>query len=375
MRPDQHRMASRRRSAAPLAAAVLFAFATVLGSSVAFADDRETEANKLFVEAREKLAKDDQEEALELLNRAEELFAHPAISLMKAKTQRELGMLEAASDTLGRVNASKLPKPLRKVHDEESAEIVRMRAAMGRLVVAVSPADAMIIIDGKQLRGRYDRWRKPGDVRVEVLAPGHQPAVRTASVTGGGATNLEIVLAPLRGSIRLVVPGGLRDIEVLLDGKAQTIEGGRRAGDVVTLDVDLGKHELMCQRGEVRSAHSVEIAFGQVRDVRCDGFESSASVVRLGLGWGGLATGLAMAGYGAWGIQSYFADQTYAQENKLIVADTNKHYGCALYLASGLAIGVTSWLLFLRSPDEEAASATSWLLPSPSQPGPLHAVR
>ena len=64
MRPDQHRMASRRRSAAPLAAAVLFAFAPVLGSSVAFADDRETEANKLFVEAREKLAKDDQEEAL-----------------------------------------------------------------------------------------------------------------------------------------------------------------------------------------------------------------------------------------------------------------------------------------------------------------------
>lgn len=375
MRPDQHRVASQRRRGAPLAAALLLGFALVLGSSVAFADDRETEANKLFVEAREKLAKNEQEEALELLNQAEELFAHPAISLMKAKTQRELGMLDAASETLGRVNAAKLPKPLRKVHDDETAEIVRMRASMGRLVVAVKPKDAMVIIDGKQLRGAYDRWRKPGDVRVEVLAPGHQPAVRTANITGGGSTNLEIVLAPLRGSIRVVVPGGLRGVDVLLDGKAQELDAGRRAGDATTLEVDLGKHEVMCQRGEVRSAHTVDIAFGQVREVRCEGFGGGANVVRLSLGWGGLATGLALAGYGAWGIQSYFADQTYAQENKLIVADTNKHYGGALYLASGLAIGVTSWLLFLRSPDDEAASSASWLIPSGSAPGPSHAAQ
>lgn len=358
-----------------MAAALLLGFALVLGASVAFAQDRESEANKLFVEAREKLAKNEQEDALELLNKAEELFAHPAISLMKAKTQRELGLLDAAAETLGRVNASKLPKPLRKVHDDESAEIVRLRATMGRLVVAVSPADAMVIIDGKQLRGRYDRWRNPGDVRVEVLAPGHQPAVRTASITGGGPTNLEIVLAPLRGSIRVVVSGGLRDVEILLDGKALELDASRRAGDATTIDVDLGKHEVMCQRGEIKTAHSVDIAFGQVREVRCEGFGGGANVVRMSLGWGGLATGLALAGYGAWGIQSYFADQTYAQEHKLIVADTNKHYGGALYLASGLAIGVTSWLLFLRSPDEEASTASSWLLPSAPSSGPLHASR
>jgi len=57
------------------------------------------------------------------------------------------------------------------------------------------------------------------------------------------------------------------------------------------------------------------------------------------------------------------------------VADTNKHYGGALYLASGLAIGVTSWLLFLRSPDDEAASTASRLIPSGSAPGPSRAAQ
>ena len=61
-----------------------------------------------------------------------------------------------------------------------------------------------------------------------------------------------------------------------------------------------------------------------------------------------------MLGYGAWGLQSYFADVERAEDNGLLV-DSNKHYGGALYVVSGLAVGVTSYLLFVRKPKPDGA--------------------
>jgi hypothetical protein len=348
-----------RTALALVAALGLFAVAP------AYAEQDPVKANKLFTEAREKLKDDDREGALELLDQAENYFAHPAILLLKAKTQRELGLLEAADGTLDRVEAGKLPRPLRKVHSEERAEIEKARTVMGRLIVRVTPADALVVVDKHEHRGGYDRWRPPGDTKVEVIAPGHQPTVRTATIAAAGKVELEVALAPLRGAIRVTVPGGLKGVDVLLDGKTVEIEEARRAGEVHRVETGLGKHEVVCRRGQREVGRVVEVAFGSEVHVRCDGIEPKADVARLGLGWGGVAAGAALATYGVWGIQSYFADQEKAQRDGLIV-DSNKHYGGAAYLVSGLAVGLASYWLLLREPGEPEASTTAALEPGGS---------
>lgn len=334
-----------------------FACALVFGVAEAYAEDPDR-ANKLFLEAREKLKDDDREAALPLLSQAESHFAHPAILLLKAKTQRELGLLDDADATLGRIESGKLPRGLRKVLAEERAELEKARKALGRLRVRVTPAEAIVVIDKHEHRGGYDRWRNPGDTRVEVLAPGFQPTVRTATIAAEGDVTLEVALAPLRGKIRVVVPGGLKGVEVKIDGKAVEIEEGARAGDVFSTDAGLGKHEVLCRRGDKEVGHVVEVAFGTSADVRCNGIEPATNIARVSLGWGGVAAGAALASYGVWGIQSYFADQEKAQREGLI-ADGNKGYGGALYLASGVAVGLASYWLLLREPSTEAEPTAS----------------
>ncbi len=342
---------------------LLLALCIAVAPGLSMAQDKESEANKLFVQAREKLAKNDFEGALELLDEAERLFAHPAIQLLKAKTQREVGRLDDAAGTLERVPAAKLPKPLKKVHDDEIAEITRLRGIHGRIAIRVVPAEAYVVIDGAQFRGGYDRWRAPGDVRIEALAPGHQPAVRTVSVVAGSRVDLELKLQPLRGTVRVSVPGGMRGIEVRIDDKAQVIDDARRAGDVAAFEVELGRHEVVCARGDKLERHTVEVALGQTHSVACEQVGGpTGSVLRSSIGWGGVAAGLGMAGYGTWGIASYFSDLEKAKQNGQI-AQTNKHYGGALFLASGLAVGVTSWLLFVREPAAEESAAAR---PTPS---------
>ncbi len=341
-----------------------------IAPTVAVAQDKESEANKLFVQAREKLAKNDAEGALELLDEAEKLFAHPAIQLLKAKTQREVGRLDDAASTLDRIPAAKLPKPLKKVHDDEVAEITRLRGIQGRIAVRVEPPNAFVVIDGAQFRGGYDRWRTLGEVRIEALAPGHQPAVRTVTVVASSRVDLELKLQPLRGTVRVSVPGGMRGVEVRIDDKAQVIDDARRAGDVAAFEVELGKHEVVCVRGDKSERHTVDVALGQTHAVQCEQVgQPSSTGLRASIGWGGVAAGLGMAGYGTWGIASYFSDLETAKQNGQI-AQTNKHYGGALYLASGLAIGITSWLLFVREP---AATESAALHPAPSAATPLHA--
>lgn len=337
--------------------AACFACALVFGAADAYAEDPDR-ANKLFLEARDKLKDDDREAALPLLTQAESHFAHPAILLLKAKTQRELGLLDDADTTLGRVESGKLPRGLRKVLAEERAELEKARKAMGRLRVRVTPPEAIVVVDKHQHRGGYDRWRNPGDTRVEVLAPGFQPTVRTATIAAEGDVTIEVALAPLRGKIRVVVPGGLKGVEVKIDGKAVAIDEGARAGDVFSTDAGLGKHEVLCRRGDKEVGHVVEVAFGASADVRCIGIEPATNIARVSLGWGGVAAGAALASYGVWGIQSYFADQEKAQREGLI-ADGNKGYGGALYLASGVAVGLASYWLLLREPSGEAAASAS----------------
>lgn len=338
---------------------LLFIAAFSAPSAIALADEDPAKANRLFTEAREKL-KDDPEEALELLNEAENNFAHPAILLLKAKTQRELGMLEGAEATLGRVDTSKLPRPLRKVHDEEVAANKQARQELGRLSISVTPPTAVIVIDRQQFRRGYDRWRQPGEVKLEFVAPEFQPAVRSVNITKGDTVELEVTLVPLRGTIRVTVAGGLRGVVVVIDGKPAAIADGADAGDVASFEVSLGKHEVQCRRDGREVGNIVDVVFGTSVDVVCRGIEPAVDVTRLGLGWGGVATGVALAGYGVWGIQSYFSDLDFAKANGKI-ANTNKHYGGAVYLASGVAVGLASWWLLLRddgaAPSRDTAGA------------------
>ncbi|HAN32563.1 MAG TPA: hypothetical protein DCQ06_13285 [Myxococcales bacterium] len=40
-----------------------------------------------------------------------------------------------------------------------------------------------------------------------------------------------------------------------------------------------------------------------------------------------------------------------------MLLDSNKHYGGALYIASGLAMGISSYLLFVRKPRSNTPAA------------------
>lgn len=377
---DVTRGQPRRRTRRAAAIATLLRGATwavllfaALGGRSAVAQEREMEANRLFTEARERIKAGDPEAGLELLERAEKIFAHPAIVLLQAKTQRELGLLDAADAALKRIDAAKLPKPLKKVHDDERAAVTAARSTLGRLAVTVSPADATLTLDGRQRRGGYDRWRPPGEVRLEFTAPGYQPIVRTEQVRAGETTTVDVALPALKGTIRVTVPGGLRGVDVTVDGRAAKIDDARRAGDVADLSVDLGKHEVQCMRGARRYAKAVDVAFGAVAEVRCEGIgDAGAAVLRTSLGWGGVAAGVALAAYGVVGIQGYFADVAHAEEQGLIVQSTNKHYGGALYLASGLAVGVASWLLLLRDPGSSGGEAQAL---APATDASSHSLR
>ncbi len=310
-------------------------------------------ANALFKKAKEKLDGGEPYEALELVTRAAEYFEHPAIFLLKARTLRVLHRYGKALAVLESISARKAPKALRKVRSTEIAQIKAAMKTTGRLQVKVQPANAEVLYKGTTYKGGLDRWVDAGRNKVEISAPGYQATRRTVTVEAQGSSDIQVVLKKAVGKVRVVVSGGLKGVDVKIDGEVQDVSDGRRAGDVVTLTLPVGKREVACSRGALLELHKVTVALGKTSVVRCSQIAGSSKIAGMAIGWGGVAAGLALASYGAWGLQSYFADIEKA-ENQGLIADTNKHYGGALYLASGLAIGVTSYLLFVREPASDA---------------------
>ena len=323
-------------------------------------------ANALFKRAKAKLEAGAPHEALQLVTTAAEYFAHPAIFLLKAKTLQTLGRYEKALAVLEGISARKLPSALRRTRARGIKASKAALAERGHIVAELRPPGVTAIVAGKRYLGAIDTWLPAGSHEIVVKAPGYQTKRKTVELTVGATVEVVIGLRKLVGNVRIAVAGGLKGVGLKLDGKPIPVSEGRRAGDIVMLKLPVGSHEVACSRGALQESHIVAIALGKTAVVSCSQIGGGPSrVVVRSLGWGGVVAGAALAGYGVWGLQSYFADMERAEKAGLI-ADTNKHYGGALYLASGLAISATSYLLFVH--DSTASSDATALAPEATSP-------
>jgi len=113
-------------------------------------------------------------------------------------------------------------------------------ATMVRAQVRTWPPGAVIRVNGK-IRGtsNFELEDKPGSYQIDALLDGYQPATATAQLKLGSATPIELTLAPLPQTVRLVTD--FNDAKVALDDQEP-----RAAQDgLVTFDaVTPGKHTM-----------------------------------------------------------------------------------------------------------------------------------
>lgn len=317
-------------------------------------------ANGIYKEAKEKFDANDFQKAFELAEEAERIFAHPSITFLKGRALRKLGRLRDADDAFKSADTPQLPKPLVKPLSDERGALSDEFKVKGRLLVVVEPKTALVSVDGDASLGTFDKWVLIGKRKIEIAAPGHRPVVRVVELQPGELAEIKVKLAPTGGSLVVTVPGGLKGVEILVDGQALDIAEGERAGDRSPLQpVTVGSHEVVCSRGDKRVTRAVEVGMDAVVEVTCEGLSSGGFGGGKALGWGGVAVGAGLLGYGAYGIGSYLfvdlADPRVVAGTHTI--STSKHWGGALYAVSGIATGLVSYLMFVREPAAPAAAA------------------
>lgn len=333
--------------------------AMVVSAPVTAADSADLlRANAIYKEAKDRYDAGDFQRAYDLCVDAEKIAAHPAIALMKARALRKLGRLGEAAEAFKKADSPQLPKPLvRSLADERSLLADEMRIK-GQLVLEVQPEGAVISVDGESQKGRFDKWLLAGKHRVEAVAPEFKPVVRTVELVPGETTRITITLVKQGGTLMVIAPGGLQGVDVLVDGKLVEIPDASRTGDrAPAMPVAVGKHEIVCARGARRVNKTAMVDLDGVVDVRCDGIEPSGNFsANKALGWGGVAAGAGMLGYGAWGVGSYYAVD---KSDPRGVVSSNKPWLGSIYALGGIAAGVASYLFLVREPSDHGDARTS----------------
>jgi len=292
------------------------------------------------------------------------------VSLLKARVLRKLGRLLGAKKALDGIRSAELPRGLRSTLRQEKSKIATAQRELAHLVLDVEPVDGSVSIADDRFVGSAERWLGPGQHRVEVIAAGHVPEVRRVTLEAGVRRKLTVRLRRAGASIRLTVPGGLMAVDVLIDERRVVIDEATRVGDVVTVSAAAGRHEIRCLRGRRGGTVEVQVPPTGVVEATCSGLGGERTVVRSVLGWSGVTAGAALASYGIWGITSYFSEVAEAEANLNAVnakvdpntglvpgggVRSNKHYGGAAYLLGGVAVGVVSYYLWLRTVPQLAA--------------------
>lgn len=331
----------------------------------------EARANAIYKDAKDKLEAGDLAEALKLATQAEGLFAHPAIVYLRGRVLRRLGRLRQADDAMRAADTALLPKPLQKPLQDERAQMAEDMRRKGELVLTTDPDTARVSVDGEDVLPEYTGWLTPGPHRVEVTAPGFKTETRSVAVVAGESTALTIRLAPVAGTLVIVVPGGLRDAEVRLDGLLVELKAGERLGDrTPPMLIQAGPHRVVCSRGDEESAHEVEVGSEGATEVRCEGIAPSTGTARKVLGWTGVAAGAGLTGWGAYGLLSFaivdtqdprYNDPRYTVGHQKVIVGS-------VLAGTGIALGVCSWLFLLRDRDDGKAKQSharptrpSWL--------------
>lgn len=372
MNRSKHRSA---RGWAPSAGRVrvLLAFCLCAAASVASTASAQpagdpSRANQIYKDAKDRFEAGETQKSLELATEAEKIFAHPSITFLKGRILHRLGRLREAAEALQQADSAQLPKALHRPLDEESKAVADEMQGKGELRVLPSPATAVVRVDGEARTGPFIAWVEAGRRRVEISAPGHQAVVRSVEVQAGEVSELAVALAAAASSIVIVVPGGLRGVEVLVDGVAVDLADGVDLGDrSPPQGVPAGTHSVVCSRGDKRAVQSVDVGAGAQVDVDCSKVAASRPIELPlhAIGWGGVGVGALVFGYGAWGLGSYYFSD---KDDVRGVKSSNKAWLGTVYALTGAATGALSYLFLVRHPDTPTAPAAA-TAPSVSQEG------
>jgi hypothetical protein len=345
-----------------LAAIAPLAIALCATSALAQSDASQARANALYKDAKEHFETGDLPKALELCSEAESIFAHPSITFLKGRILHKMSRLREADVALKTADSPQLPKPLLKPLQDERTAVAEEMKQKGELKVTVQPSgSAMISVDGDTATGSYLKWIAPGKHRIEIAAPGYRPVVRVSDISAGGSAEVKVTLVPLGGSLTIVVPGGLKGIDVQVDGGPVEIPEGARAGDrSPAVPVAIGSHEVVCVGiGGKRFATMAKVEVDASVEVVCEGVGAGGGSGAKALGWGGVAVGAGMFGYGAWALGSFYIVDVNDPRWQEGVSTSNKTWGGAVYSVAGLATGLASYWLFLREPAPAPESTQS----------------
>lgn len=362
---------ARRRSLQTLlrqAVAVLVGGATLsavaLPQTALAADSAEVRANAIYKDAKDLFEGNDFAGALAKAEQAEKVYPHPAILLLKGRILRRLGKLRLAEAALREADKPELPKPLAKTLADERDALNDDFGRKGELIVVLAEgagADVTLSVDGVVVDGgRFERWILAGRHEVEATAPGRKAWARTVDVVAGKTVQVDVAMEGVAGRLTVVVPGGLAGVEIRVDGAPARIAEGTRLGERWTASVAAGDHDVECSGPGGVARERVRVETTGVATVTCSGVagaqrSSGASKV---VGWGGVAVGSGLFAYGVYNLAYYFAQTSDGQVE--VVGNgplaMSRSTGGALYAASGAAVGVLSWWLFLRDAKPERAS-------------------
>ena len=334
----------------------LIAWTLLLGVAVpASASDpnAEVRANALYKDAKDQFDAGELDDALRLATQAEGLFAHPAIVYLRGRVLRRLGRLREADDAMRAADTSTLPKPLQKPLQDERAAMAEEMRVKGELTLKTDPDTAHVSLDGQDVAAESATWVAAGKHKVVASAPGFQTLTRPVDVVAGETAAITLRLLPVAGSLVIVIPGGLRDTEVRLDGLLVELKAGEKLGDrTPPMHVQAGAHRVVCTRGDQESAHEIEVGADGATEVTCDGVTPPTGLARKVVGWTGVGLGAGLTGLGAYGLLSFLVvdtkDPRY-NDPRYTVGHQKVIWG-SVYAGAGIALGLCSWFFLVRDP-------------------------
>lgn len=303
-----------------------------------------------YQESREFFEQGDFKGARARLEKAWELFNHPAIGLKLADVLEKLDDPEGALAALDAI----------RTDDPEFAQQVEVRSKALRsylnqplkVSVVSNAAQTSVVIDHKERRVAPFEVTLPRGIHVfEALADGYRGAKKVVTVQGSKPLLIRFDLQPLTGT--LAVRGGddgLDEIRISVDGVPWELSDDERDEHVTRArTVGVGTHQFVCWRdGYTKDVRRVNVREGEDVLIDClsQPIASGSSARAWAYASGG--AGLAALGGGAFLIASYMQDLDKGERERLDV-DSNKHIFGGVLLGAGVGLGVTSWLLFRRA--------------------------
>lgn len=196
----RYRRAWSSKSGLVAACMVLFTANAVVAQSAA---DKAT-ARQLATQGIQSYQQGKNAEALELLQKAQQLYDAPIHLIYIARAQAALGKLVDASETYRRLARTDLPagapQAFKDAVSDAHKELQQLEPRIPSLRIDVSPADApglRLKLDGELLSSvviGINRPTNPGKHTVEVSANGFDPASATVELSQGGKQTVTLRL-------------------------------------------------------------------------------------------------------------------------------------------------------------------------------------